>query len=44
MDRQFLNIAGIVVAVLVLAIGGPLLLRAMRSLPDAQGLSSRAGE
>jgi copper chaperone CopZ len=44
MDRQFLNIAGIVVAVLVLAIGGPLLLREMRSLPDAQALSSRSGE
>jgi copper chaperone CopZ len=44
MDRQFLNIAAIVTAVLVLAIGGPLLVREMRSLPDTQTLAGRSGE
>lgn len=44
MDRQFLNIAGVVVAVLVLAVGGPLLVRELRSLPDSQALAGRSGE
>jgi len=44
MDRQFLNIAGIVVAVLVLAVGGPLLVRELRTLPDPRALAGRAGE
>ncbi len=44
MDRQFLNVAGIVAAVLVLAVGGPLLVRELRSLPAHGALASRAGE
>jgi len=44
MDRPFLNIAGIVVAVLVLAVGGPLLVRELRSLPDTNALADRSGE
>lgn len=42
MDRQFLNIAGVVAAVLVLAVGGPLLVRELRTLPDTQALAGRA--
>jgi copper chaperone CopZ len=44
MSNQTLNIAGIITAVLVLAVGGPLLVRELRSLPDSQALTARAGE
>lgn len=44
MDRQFLNIAGIVIAVLLLAVGGPLLVRELRTLPDTRALAGRSGE
>lgn len=44
MNSSHLNIAGIVAAVLVLAVGGPLLVRELRSLPDTQALTARSGE
>jgi copper chaperone CopZ len=43
MRRDILNIAGLVAGVLVLAIGGPLLVRQLRSLPTGT-LAARADQ
>lgn len=44
MNRQFLNMFGLVAGVLVLAVGGPLLVREVRSLPNTRALATRSGE
>jgi copper chaperone CopZ len=44
MSRHSLNVVGIVATVLVLAVGGPLLVRELRTLPDARALAGRSGE
>lgn len=43
MKRDILNVVALVAGVLVLAVGGPVILRQLRSLPPA-ALTARAGE
>jgi copper chaperone CopZ len=44
MRSQSWNVAALVAAVLVAALGGPWLLRQVRSLPSPMALAARAGE